>query len=107
MFASLSKEALLNLTSLSVSDLRLHTQKLVSSERKITVEILWHLKEIERRRAFADFGYPSLWEYCIHELGYSEGAAGRRISAMRLLKELPETAKSLADGELSLSNAAK
>lgn len=41
------------------------------------------------------------------ELGYSSGAAYRRISAMRLLKSVPEAAPKLASGELGLENASQ
>ncbi|MBS1985071.1 MAG: hypothetical protein JST16_12955 [Bdellovibrionales bacterium] len=53
---------------------------------------------------FADLKYPSLFEYAVHELGYSEAAAGRRIQAMRLMSELPEVASKIESGALSLSN---
>lgn len=38
------------------------------------------------------------------ECGFSEDQAARRISVMRLLKELPEIEDKISSGELSLSN---
>jgi hypothetical protein len=38
---------------------------------------------------------------CLH---YSEGQAGRRIQAMRLIKEIPEIEQKIESGALSLSN---
>jgi hypothetical protein len=55
------------------------------------------------RKLFLEMGYPSLFEFCLKELSYSEGSAQRRISAMRLLKSLPEIEPKIISGELSLS----
>ncbi|MEI6398935.1 MAG: hypothetical protein WCO71_09210, partial [Pseudomonadota bacterium] len=71
--------------------------------------ILHHLREIERRRLFVDLSYNSLFDYAVGELKYSEGQAGRRIAAMRLLKDLPADAAArietkITTGALSLSN---
>jgi 5-methylcytosine-specific restriction endonuclease McrA len=67
------------------------------------------LREIEARKLYIPAGYSSLFDFAVKVLGYSEGAADRRIKAMRLLSALPhaESLKieaSLSAGELSLSN---
>src|SRR3954466_10847023 len=80
---------------------------LVKKDRERTIEILHHLKEIERRSLFATLSYQNLFEYCTKELKFSEGAAQRRISSMRLLKELPEIEKKVEEGVLTLSALAK
>ncbi len=79
------------------------TQSLVQEERRVTLLVLRHLREIERRRLFADRGYGSLFDYCTRELKYSEAAAQRRIASMRLLRELPEIETRIEEGRLSLS----
>lgn len=84
-----------------------NTKDLVKKERKLLTDILHHLREIERRRLYCDLGYQSLFEYAVKELHYSEGQAGRRIQAMRLIKEIPQVEKSIASGELSLSNVSQ
>ncbi len=94
-----------HLKSLSDSDLLSQTQLLVAREREMTTELLWHLREVESRRLYAGQGYSSLFDYVRRGLGYAEGSADRRISAMRLLKDLPEIEPALKTGELSLSNA--
>jgi len=69
---------------------------LVKVERETTTEILHHLREVERRRLYAQRGFSSLFSYCVESLGYSESSAQRRISSMRLLKSLePEVAKAV------------
>src|SRR5579863_1786593 len=79
------------------------TRSLVKEEREITARILHHLREVERRKLFSDLGYPSLFAYAMGDLHYSESSAQRRISAMRLLKEIPELEGKIASGSLSLS----
>ncbi|MEK7691174.1 MAG: hypothetical protein AAB425_09155, partial [Bdellovibrionota bacterium] len=93
------------LQSLTNSELLDQTRSLVARERALTTELLAHLREVERRRLYAEQGYSSLFDYGRRGLGYCEGSADRRINAMRLLKELPQIEPALKSGELSLSNA--
>ncbi len=92
-----------NIKKLSDSELLGRTQELVARERKLSTEILHHLMEVERRRLYALRGFSSLFEYCVKNLGYSESAAQRRISSMRLLREIPEVEEKIQSGHLSLS----
>ncbi len=93
-------------------ELLLSTKTLVSRERELTTEVLRHFTEIERRKLYCDvtrpgdggLKYGSLFEYAVHELGYSEAAASRRIQAMRLVNEMPEVEQKIQSGALSLSN---
>src|SRR5690349_18064623 len=80
---------------------------LVREERRITLALIETLREIESRMIFAELGYGSLFEFAVRHLGLSEGAAQRRIQAMRLVKSVPEAQVQLESGSLSLSNAAK
>ncbi len=89
--------------NLSDSDLIEKTRSLARSEREITVSILHHLREIERRKAYSALGIKNLHEYCENYLGYSNGAAHRRIDAMKLLKELPEMEEKILEGKLNFS----
>ena len=95
----------MNLTNLNNLDLVSKTKNLVSEERKLTTEILVHLREIEKRRIHLYFGYSSLHEFCVKHLGYSDGSAHRRISAMRLIKEIPELETKIKEGSLTITNA--
>jgi hypothetical protein len=76
---------------------------LVRSERKITNEILFYLREVEARKIHLELGFSSLYELCVGELGYSSSSAMRRISAMRLLKAMPEIERKLFEGSVNLS----
>lgn len=95
----------MNLSHLSDQKLLSQTQVLATQERELLIQVCYHLREIERRRLFAALKYQSLMDYAIYELKYSETQAVRRISAMRLLSELPEIETDMASGQINLTNA--
>jgi hypothetical protein len=79
-------------------------RELVSAERQLLTKILHHLREVERRRVHCDVGCGTLFDFAVKELKYSESQAGRRIQAMRLIKELPEVERKIEEGTLNLSH---
>lgn len=93
-----------NLKVISDQDLLSRTQELVQTERDVLTKVLHHLREINRRRLYSDLGCQSLFEYAVRILKYSEGQAGRRIQAMKLLNEIPELEAKINSGALSLTN---
>src|SRR5579871_4342818 len=97
---------MMNLRELSDYELVEHTKDCVLKERRATLLVLDRLREVVRRGVHLSMGYGSLHEFCTGELGYSDGAAHRRIQAMRLCDELPDAKEAIADGTLSLSTAA-
>ncbi len=104
----MKKEATLNrLHQLSNDSLITDLKDLVTQEREMLLEILQYLKEVENRQLYLKMGYPSLFAFLTESLGYSEGAAQRRIQAMRLMKELPEVGPKIESGEISLSVASQ
>ena len=102
--AQFSEGSIEGIPKLRDKELLKATADLVHRERQVLTLVLHHLREVEKRRLFSDLGYPSLFEDCVRELKYSEGQAGRRIQAMRLLKELPEIESMIKSGSLSLTN---
>lgn len=93
----------MNLRNVSDKALLESTSNLAKNERELTLKVLHHLREVERRSLFATLSYSSLFEYAVVELKYSASAAQRRISSMRLLKVLPEIEQKVQSGSLSLS----
>jgi 5-methylcytosine-specific restriction endonuclease McrA len=92
----------MNLSNLKDADVLIQIKTLVEKERHLLTEILHHLRAVEHRKLFCDLGYQSLFDYAVKELKYSEGQAGRRIQAMRLLKELPAVEAKIQSGALNL-----
>ena len=97
----------LTLKKLSDDFLLSQTKTLVQKERKLNIEILQHLQEIESRKLYLERGFSSLFDYTVKELGYGEGAAYRRIKAMKLCQDIPETKTQIESGQLNLSTASQ
>jgi hypothetical protein len=93
----------MNLKSVSNSELRSNTKNLVKKETLIGIEVLWHLREIDSRKSFAEWGHSNLYVYCMDELKYSRGSAHRRIASMKLLREVPEIEQKIESGDLNVS----
>ena len=91
------------LASLSDAALIDRLKRLVAIERRATALTLAHLIEFDNRRLHADLGLPSLFAYCVRELGYSEGAAYKRIQAARAARDYPAILDVLAGGQTSLA----
>ena len=95
------------LSNLSDSELLERVRNLKGEENKIITEVVLHLHEIDSRGIYRDAGYSSLFTYCCQGLGYSEGAAFRRVRAARCLKDTPEVYQLIWEGKLSLSALAE
>jgi len=59
-------------------------KKTHSEERGLQCRCLAMIAEVERRMLFAEAGYPSLFQYLISVLGYSEASSLKRIQVSRL-----------------------
>jgi hypothetical protein len=55
--------------------------RLRAGERRLEVRILRGLIELDRRKLYLDWGYASLFAYCVDRLGYCESSAGDRGGA--------------------------
>ncbi len=94
----------MNLKHLTDQALLIDTELAVKNEKKATIVVLYHLKEVDRRRLYADLKYSSLIEYAKGQLNYEGGEAYRRVAAMNLLTEIPEIAPALESGKLNLTH---
>jgi len=92
-----------NPTALDSAALSRRLSELAGHEREVQVEFLRHLDEYDRRRAYLEEGYDSLWAYCQRALLLREGPAALRITAMRALRRFPMLAELLRDGPLCLT----
>ncbi len=95
-----------NIKSLTNLELLSKTRILAAYERRLGVELLHHIREIDARKLYAD-GHASLHEFLVQELKYSDGAAHRRIQAMRLVRDLPEAEDKLRSGAITLTTASQ
>lgn len=81
-----------------VADLK----RLVGDERASLVGVLRRLAEMDRRRLWEGMAFTSLFDYCVRELKYAEGAAARRIYSARAGVKFPMVLRMLERGEISL-----
>ena len=82
-------------------------ETLAKVERRISVKILRHLMEMEKRRIHLDMGYSSLFIFLTKHLKYSDGSAYRRIEAMKILRDVPDLGHRITVGAISVTVAAE
>ena len=82
------------------------TKKLVTKEKFYTAKILANLAIIDGDKLYCELGYPTLHKYIVGELGYSDPEARVRTGAVRLMRKSDEAAEKIAEGSLTLTNAA-
>jgi hypothetical protein len=97
----------LSLRSLCDADILSRTQTLVSRERAMTLQLLLHLNEIEKRKLHLKQGYSSMFDYCTSGLRYSEAAAVRRIRTARCVARFPEVFGLLESNDMNLSTISR
>jgi 5-methylcytosine-specific restriction endonuclease McrA len=91
------------LTELSDQALTGRLLRIRKEERRLLVECLGCLAELDRRKAVLSLGYGSLFSFCTEFLSMTKASAFRRTTAARLLARFPLVAEYLADGRLNLT----
>ena len=92
------------LKSFTDAEILANLKILVSKERRLLSEVLYHLLEVYRRKLHLELAYSSLHEYCVKELAYPNDQAYRRIAAMRVLSDCPEISASIEEGSINLTH---
>jgi 5-methylcytosine-specific restriction endonuclease McrA len=77
---------------------------LLRREHDALAEFLVALADFDRRRAWAELGYASLFSFLHRELHLSKGAAQYRKVAAELIQEIPAVAEQLRQGKLCLTS---
>jgi 5-methylcytosine-specific restriction endonuclease McrA len=72
-------------------------------ERSATADLLADLAEIDVRKLYRPAGYPSMFAFCVGELGFSEDAAYKRIAVARAARRFPGIFEAVARGRLHLT----
>ena len=92
-----------SLKGISNAELINQLKKLVSQEQDLTLQIIFHLAEVERRGLYLEMAYSTLFEYCRSEFGYSDASAWRRSSAAIAILKCPEAWDMLRQRRVSIS----
>lgn len=88
---------------LSADELVSGVEVLLANEREVLADVLAHLAVIDAARLFVELGHPSMFRFAVDGLGMSDGQAGHRITAARLLIHYPVIEELVAEGRLHLS----
>jgi hypothetical protein len=75
---------------------------LVTGEREMLLDILFHFSAMDKRKLYATLGYSSMFAYATQKLKYAGSSAGRYISAARCIREFPEVAGLIEAGSVNL-----
>ena len=92
-----------SLESLGGADLLSATRELVRKSYGVEAELLRHLGEIDDRKLYLDCAYPSMFAFCIGELGFSEDAAYNRITVARVGRRIPAVVEAARSGQVHLA----
>src|SRR5262249_52473039 len=77
--------------------------RLATSEREATAELVAQPGELDARQLYRGEGYPSTFAYCTSALHLSEHSAYNRIEVARLARKLPLVLARLAQGSVNLT----
>ena len=91
--------------TLSGSDLLARTRDLARQSCVVEAELLVHLAEIDERKLYLDCALPSMFAFCVEELGFSEDAAYYRIHVARAGRQMPAIIDAIRTGKIHLAGA--
>jgi hypothetical protein len=92
------------IAKLSDGELLSTISKVANDERRVTVELLKLLGEVDARRLYLGESCSSLFAYCTQVLHFSEHAAYHRIHTARVARSFPVILEFIADGSLTPSS---
>jgi hypothetical protein len=78
-----------DLGRVSDTQLRSGLSSLLANGCRTEARIIAHIAEVEQRKLHAKDGSPSLFEYCVRQLGLSESEAYHRLTAARIARQFP------------------
>jgi hypothetical protein len=77
------------------------------TEQQLTLEVIELIQEVMRRQLYLQLGFGSLFDFVTKDLGYEPASAMRRISAARLIQQIPEVKTKIQNGSLKLTVVAQ
>lgn len=89
--------------ALSGSDLLARTRELAHESCAVEAELLVHLGEVDERKLYLECAFPSMFAFCVSELGFSEDAAYYRIHVARAGRRMPAIVEAIRTGKTHLA----
>jgi hypothetical protein len=97
--------AVMSPQQLANADLHAHAVRQEQRSRAQAADRLATIAEIDRRRSYEDEGFLSTTSWLRDRFRISGGEAKRWVELARRLAELPDVARTLAEGDISLDHA--
>jgi len=95
-----------SLRSLSDDELLSSLRETLARSRRVEMDLVAHIAEVDQRRLYAREACSSMFSYCTERLHLSEAEAYLRIEAARACRRFPVLRDMLRDGTMHLSGIA-
>ncbi len=92
-----------NISLLSDDALLASTRALVNRSNELLAELVLHLAEVDERQLYRGRAFPSMFAYCVGELGFSSDVTCNYTTVIRLVRRFPEAVEVLCNGQLHLT----
>jgi 5-methylcytosine-specific restriction endonuclease McrA len=92
-----------SLGHLTDAALRVALRSAVRDTHAATALMLAHIAEFDARQLYLPAAHPSMKSYLVHEFGFGEQAALKRLRAARAAREFPAILIAIAEGRLTLT----
>src|SRR4051812_5108361 len=89
--------------SLGNAELLAVTREILRRGCVVEADLLVHLAEIEERRLHSEMAFPTMFAFCVDELGFSEDQAYNRTTVARAARRVPAMLDSLRSGAVHLT----
>src|SRR3954464_4067973 len=89
--------------SLGNVELLAATREILRRSCVVEADLLVHLAEIEERRLHSEMAFPTMFAFCVDELGFSEDQAYNRTTVARAARRFPAMLDSLRSGAVHLT----
>ena len=77
-----------DIVSLGNAELLAATRAILRRACVVEADLLVHLAEIEERRLHSEMAFPTLFAFCVDELGFSEDQAYNRTTVARVARRV-------------------
>jgi len=92
-----------SIETVSDIDLLASIRELARKVGALEADILVQIGEVEERKLYAACAYPSMFAFCVEELGFSEDAVYTRLFVARAARRLPAMIDALRAGQVHLT----
>jgi len=81
--------------------------ELLGDDRRLEVDLLAHISEVDRRKLYRERGYSSMFSFCVEKLHLAESVAYKRITVARAAHKYPSILEKIAQGGIHLTGASQ